>query len=922
MPPPPPVLGMLDIRSAAVAFSRKWKHAVNENAEAKSFWDDFFSVFGISRLRLASFEVPVKQPDGQAGRIDLLWRGILLVEHKSKGRDLDSAYAQAKSYFNGLKERDLPKFVIVSDFERFRLFDLVNDTRHDFTLSEFADNIELLGFMSGWHTSKRPDKGKMADIEAAELLGKLHDELKNSGYTGHQLEVLLVRLLFCMFAEDNALFERRQFQDFIETRTREDGSDVGSQLNQLFETLSTPIESRSRSAPAILAAFPYVNGEVFSEQLSGAFFTSTTREQLLECCAFDWTAISPEIFGSLFQSIMSPDKRRELGAHYTSEANILKALNPLFLEGLALELESARRNPRALRQFHDKLSSIRLLDPACGCGNFLVVAYREIRRIELEVLRELHTIDPTLATDISLLAKVDVDQMAGIEIEEFPAQVARVALWLTDHQANRALSLEFGKYFVRLPLKKSAKIHNGNALRVDWATITPLDKLTFIVGNPPFIGSKMMTEENRLDLLACFGDSKNAGILDFVSAWYAKAADCMRINPGIRTALVSTNSITQGEQVAALWSNILSKGVRIHFAHRTFKWTSEARGKAAVHCVIIGMAIGEPSKPCKLYDYSHGSDSQSLRVVSRISPYLIEAQDILISSRSTPICPVPEMVSGNKPIDGGFYLFTPEEKRAFIRAEPGAENLFRKWLGGEEFINGIERWFLLASAATPAQLRDLPSVLGRIESVRNYRAASESAPTRALANTPLRFHVEFIPAGSYLALPEVSSERRPIIPAAYLGKDVLCGNKLRLVNKATLYHFGVIVSSMHMAWMRTVSGRLKSDYQYSVKITYNNFPWPNATAAQIESIEAKAKAVLDARAVHTGSTLADLYDPLSMPANLAEAHAALDRAVEKAYTKSAFTGDPERVSFLFKLYEEMTSALAPTKAPARRKRKE
>lgn len=922
MPPPPPVLGMLDIRSAAVAFSRKWKDAVNENAEAKSFWDDFFSVFGISRLRLASFEVPIKQPDGQAGRIDLLWRGILLVEHKSRGRDLDSAYAQAKSYFNGLKERDLPKYVIVSDFERFRLFDLVNDTRHDFTLSEFADNIELLGFMSGWHTSKRPEKGKLADIEAAELLGKLHDELKNSGYTGHQLEVLLVRLLFCMFSEDNALFERRQFQDFIETRTREDGSDVGSQLNQLFETLSTPTESRSKSTPPILAAFPYVNGEVFSEQLSGAFFTSTTREQLLECCAFDWTAISPEIFGSLFQSIMSPDKRRELGAHYTSEANILKALNPLFLEGLALELEGARRNPRALRQFHDKLSGIRLLDPACGCGNFLVVAYREIRRIELEVLRELHAIDPTLATDISLLAKVDVDQMAGIEIEEFPAQVARVALWLTDHQANRALSLEFGKYFVRLPLKKSAKIHHGNALRVDWGSITPLDKLTFIVGNPPFIGSKMMTEENRNDLLACFSDSKNAGVLDFVSAWYAKAADYMRENPGIKTALVSTNSITQGEQVAALWNYVLSKGVRIHFAHRTFKWTSEARGKAAVHCVIIGMAMGEPSKPCKLYDYSQGADSQSLRTVSRISPYLIEAPDILISSRSTPICSVPEMVSGNKPIDGGFYLFTPEEKRAFITTEPGAEHLFRRWLGGEEFINGIERWFLLASAATPSQLRELPSVLSRIESVRNFRSASESPPTRALANTPLRFHVEFIPTSSYLALPQVSSERRSYIPIAYLGTDVLCGDKLRLINQATLYHFGVIVSSMHMAWMRTVSGRLKSDYQYSVKITYNNFPWPNATAAQIENIEAKAKAVLDARAVHTGCTLADLYDPLSMPANLAEAHAALDRAVEKAYSKAAFAGDPERVSFLFKLYEEMTSALAPTKAPARRKIKE
>lgn len=922
MPPPPPVLGMLDIRSAAVAFSRKWKDAVNENAEAKSFWDDFFSVFGISRLRVASFEVPIKQPDGQAGRIDLLWRGILLVEHKSKGRDLDSAYAQAKSYFSGLKERDLPKFVIVSDFERFRLFDLVNDTRHDFTLSEFADNIELLGFMSGWHTSKRPDKGKLADIEAAELLGKLHDELKSSGYTGHQLEVLLVRLLFCMFSEDNALFERRQFQDFVETRTREDGSDVGSQLNQLFETLSTPTESRSKSTPPLLAAFPYVNGEVFSEQLSGAFFTSTTREQLLECCAFDWTAISPEIFGSLFQSIMSPDKRRELGAHYTSETNILKALNPLFLEGLALELEGARRNPRALRQFHDKLSGIRLLDPACGCGNFLVVAYREIRRIELEVLRELHAIDPTLATDISLLAKVDVDQMAGIEIEEFPAQVARVALWLTDHQANRALSLEFGKYFVRLPLKKSAKIHHGNALRADWGSITPLDKLTYIAGNPPFIGSKMMTEGNRQDLLGCFGNSKNAGILDFVSAWYAKAADCMNANPGIRTALVSTNSITQGEQVATLWNYVLSKGVRIHFAHRTFKWTSEGRNKAAVHCVIIGMAVGEPGKPCKLYDYAQGTDSQSLRMVSRISPYLIEAPDLLIGNRSSPICQVPEMASGNQPIDDGNYLFTPEEKAEFLSKEPNSGHLFKKWVGGLEFINGVERWILVAANATPRELQQLPLVMQRIERVRDYRLLSSRGQTKILAQTPTSFQVEFKPSSRYLCMSYVCSERRDYLPIDYLDPDIVPGDTTRLVPKATLYHFGILNSCMHNSWVRAICGRLKSDIRYSVKLVYNNFPWPSPTPAQAAAIEAKAKAVLDARAVHAGCTLADLYDPLTMPANLAEAHAALDRAVEKAYTKSAFAGDPERVAYLFKLYEEMTSALAPTKAPARRKSKE
>lgn len=914
-------MGIFDIRSRAVEFAREWRDACNEDADAKSFWDAFFNVFGISRHRVANFEFPVRQPDGNTGYIDLLWRGILLVEHKSRGRDLDSAFSQAKGYFHGLKDRDLPKFIIVSDFNRFRLHDLQTKKQHDFTLAELPDNIDRLGFMSGWHTTVRPDKEKLADIEAAELLGKLHDELKDSGYAGHALEVLLVRLLFCMFAEDNALFERRQFQDYVESRSQEDGSDLGAQLNQLFEVLNTSVETRNRNLSDILAAFPYVNGEVFSETLPTPAFTGRSRERLLDCCAFDWTAISPEVFGSLFQSIMSPDKRRELGAHYTSETNILKALRPLFLDALEAELEAARRNPRALRTLHDKLGDIRMLDPACGCGNFLVVAYRELRKLEHALLLELHKVDRNMVTDISLLSKVDVDQMAGIELEEFPSQVARVALWLTDHQANRALSLEFGKYFVRLPLKKSARILNDNALRVEWGSVVPLGQLSYIVGNPPFIGSKMMTEANRQEVLGCFGDLKGAGILDFVSAWYAKAADAMRANPAIKTALVSTNSITQGEQVSVLWGHVLSKGVRIHFAHRTFKWTSEAKGKAAVHCVIIGMGIGEPTKPCPLFDYESGEPNPKPRMVSRISPYLIEAPDLLIGSRSTPLCQVPEMVSGNKPIDGGHYLFTPEEKAAFVREEPGSEPLFRKWLGGEEFINGIERWFLLASAASPQQLRTLPKVLERIEAVRDYRLASPSAPTKALAATPLKFHVEFIPTGSFLALPEVSSERRPFIPIAYLGTDILCGNKLRLVKDATLYHFGVLTSGMHMAWMRTVSGRLEMRYQYSVKITYNNFPWPSPTPAQKQAIEECAQAVLDAREAHKGSTLADLYDPLTMPANLAQAHRTLDRAVEKAYTRDIFETDADRVTFLFKLYEQLTSALAPaatSKKPRRR----
>ena len=921
---PPPVLGMRDIRSAATAFAHEWKSVSSEDAEAKSFWDGFFNIFGVSRLRVAAFEHPVRQPDGGMGYIDLLWKGILLVEHKSAGRDLDSAYSQAKGYFHQLKERDLPKFIVVSDFKRFRLYDLQANTRHEFTLAQLPANVELFGFMSGYHKPKPANKEKLVDIEAAERLGKLHDALLAAGYDGHKLELLLVRILFCLFAEDNALFERRQFQDFVESQTREDGSDLGAQLNHLFQTLDTAVERRPRNLPDTLATFPYVNGELFSETLPVAQFGADTRESLLECCAFDWSGISPEIFGSLFQSIMSREKRRELGAHYTSEENILKALRPLFLDALEAEFLAADRSPRKLAALHDKLASIRVLDPACGCGNFLVVAYRELRRIELEVVRQIQRLGSEgysqMATDITHLCRVDVDQMGGIEVEEFPAQVARVALWLTDHQANRTFSMEFGDYYARLPLRKAAKIIRADSLETDWLSVFPGQQLSYIVGNPPFIGSKMMEPEQRAQLLACFHDAEGVGILDYVSAWYAKAADVMVAHRHVRTALVSTNSITQGEQVAVLWGYLLGRGIRIHFAHRTFRWTSEAKGKAAVHCVIIGMGYGSSPNELVLYDYDTASAAPVARKVSRISPYLIEASDVLIGSRSASICKVPEMVSGNKPIDGGHYLFTPEQRRAFLEAEPEAERLFRRWLGGEEFINGIERYFLLASAAKPDELRQLPNVCERIENVRAYRVQSDSPATVRLAQTPTAFHVQFTPRGNYLAMAEVSSERRIYAPIAFLDSSVLCGNKLRLVNEATLYHFGILTSLMHMAWMRVVSGRLELRYQYSVKITYNNFPWPSPTPEQKASIESKAQAVLDARAVHTGATLADLYDPNTMPANLAKAHADLDRAVDKAYGKTDFPREVDRVEFLFGLYERLTAELAPAPKPKRARR--
>ena len=914
---------LAELRHRAADFVRQHADDHDEKSQAQTFLRDFFDVFTPQGHRRARFETRVKKPDGSQGYIDALWPGTLLVEMKSRGRDLDAAHQQALDYLPRLPQAHLPGFVLVSDFARLRLYDLDQNLRHDFALAELPEHLHLFGFLTGYRPAGQQRPEDPANAEAAELMAQLHDALLADGYAGHPLEVLLVRLLFCLFAEDTAIFDTAEFRALLEEHTAPDGHDLGTKLGELFAVLDTPPAERARALAPHLANFPYVNGALFRENFRPPAFTEATRQRLVDCTYFDWSRISPAVFGSLFQSIADPRQRRTLGAHYTSEPNILKVLDPLLLDGLRQELAAAGTSRPALTRLQQRVAGLRLLDPACGCGNFLVVAYRELRLVEHAILDRLFARGSAegVSLNLALYQLVRVEQVAGIEVEEFAARIAEVALWLMDHQLNLALSARFDQRYVRLPLTGGARILNQNALRVDWATEFP--QLDYIVGNPPFVGSKLMTEAQRLDLLAVAGPGlKGAGVLDFVAAWYLKGGQYVQQHPATRVAFVSTNSVTQGEQVGLLWGEILRRyRCHIQFAHRTFRWSNEARGNAAVYCIIVGYGADKLPNP-RLFDYPTPRSAPHEIPAKSINPYLVDGPDVLVYSRSTPLSPVPSMVSGNKPIDNGQYLFTPERKAEFLAIEPQAAPYFKRWLGGEEFINGTERWCLWLGDASPSELDQLPEAKKLVLAVQEYRAASKSLPTQKLAATPRRFHVEFIPTGPYLAIPEVSSERRTYIPIGFLDVDVIVSNKLRLIPNTSPYLFGVITSHMHMTWMRQVGGRLKSDYSYSAGIVYNNYPFPPApTKTQRAVVAAAAEAVLAARAAFPTESLAALYDPGTMPPALARAHQTLDRAVDRCYRPQPFATELTRLEFLFGLYQQLSAPILPVPKPAERQRK-
>lgn len=907
------MLSLNEIRSRALAFAREYADESSEDAEAKSFWDGFFHIFGVPRRRVASFEESVKRNDGSTGFIDLLWRGMLLIEHKSRGKNLDRAYTQATDYFHGLKDRDLPRYVLVCDFHRFRLYDLDEGSQTEFTLEELPDHIHLFGFISGY---VRRDFGKEdpANIQAAEKMGGLHDKLKADGYAGHELELMLVRLLFCLFAEDTGIFETNSFREYIESRTNEDGSDLGYHLAMLFEVLNTPEASRQKSLDEQMAAFPYVNGKLFEERLRTAAFNADMRETLLNCCALDWSRISPAIFGSLFQSVMDAQARRNLGAHYTRELNILKALNPLFLDELHDELDklkASRSNKRKgqLQDFINKLAGIRIFDPACGCGNFLVVAYRELRRIELEALLVLHPIGErqTAFGGAKAFSKVNVDQCYGIEVEEFPAQIAQVALWLTDHQMNMALSRAFGEYYVRLPLVKSAKIVHGNALDLAWEEVVHPERLSYIVGNPPFKGKKEQTANDKADLKRVFSDLPKCGVIDYVACWHKKAVQIMAAYPHIKTAFVSTNSICQGEQVAPLWQNLVKSGAEIFFCHRTFQWSNEARGAAAVHCIILGLSCS-PVTPKVIYDYETPKGEPTKIQATHINPYLVDFDDVFVLSRNKPLQKeVPSISYGSMPIDKGFLILSEDERTQFIAENSKNNDFIREYTGGNEFINNTKRYCLWLKDISPQFYRSSRLIMERIALTRKFRESSDRVATNNLSVSPMLFGEIRQPDTEYLLIPKVSSENRPYMPIGFISPTIIANGSALIIPAATRFHFGVLSSTMHMAWMRHVCGRLESRYQYSNSIVYNNFPWPeNIKTSKTAAIEKAAQAVLDARSRFPDSTLADLYDPNTMPSVLTKAHAQLDKAVDAAYGCKAGSSELERMALLFGMYKKLT----------------
>lgn len=890
-----------EIKCRALKFSKDWKDAKSEKSSAQLFLNDFFHVFGIDSKRVALFERKVPMGEKRDGYIDCLWRGVILIEMKSRGKSLKKAYNQAKDYAFNLNDEDLPDYIMVCDFENIRLYRLSTNQVWTFKTANLSKHVKKFGLLAGYK-SLRDDYNPNIPVneKAAKKMAKLHDKLRENGYDGHALEVYLIRLLYCMFADDSGIFEQAAFYNYIKD-SKEDGSDLSERIAKLFSILDMNEEQRHKNkllSDELKSKFPYINGKLFRNVLPFAYFDSSMREIILECCEMDWSEISPAIFGAMFQEVTDQKRRRELGAHYTSEENIKKVINPLFLDDLRKEFELIKHDKKKLKEFHNKLTTLKFLDPACGCGNFLIVAYRELRLLELDALTMLIDDSDQISLDVvNTYCKVNVNQFYGIELEDFPCQIAHVGMWLIDHQMNRRVANHFGLYYARLPLKASATIINENALRIDWNEIVPKSELNYIMGNPPFAGYKYQNHEQKEDIKVVFGEKK---ALDYVAAWYKKSAEYMK-NTKIESAFVSTNSIAQGEQPAVLWKPIIKENSTIiNFAQRTFKWNNEAKGKkAAVHCVIIGFSDYKNSKEKKIFD-SEGN----LSIVQNINPYLVDAPNTLIERKNYPICKVPNIRKGNLPGDGGNLILNEKEKELILKENKMAEKWIRPFIGAEEFLNGKKRWCLWLVGANPSELRKCKPIMERIEKVKKSRLSSKRIRTQKLASLPTLFSEIRQPNSSYILIPNVSSEKRKYIPMDYIGPNNICYASASFIENATLYHFGVLESSVHMAWMRAVAGRLKSDYRYSGTLVYNNLIWPIPTPKQKEAIETAAQAVLDARKLYPDCTLADLYDPNTMPPELTKAHEKLDKAVKAAYGNKGFETEEEIVASLMKMYKE------------------
>lgn len=891
-----------EIEQRAIVFSKNWKDAKDEKAQAQLFLNEFFHVFGVDLKRVALFEKKVPMGKKRDGYIDCLWRGTILIEMKSRGKSLNKAYKQAHDYAFNLTDEELPEYIMVCDFENIKLYRLTTDQVWTFKVANLSNHVRKFALLAGYESTviDREPEAKVNE-EAAKKMVKLHDKLKESGYDGHALEVYLIRLLYCMFADDSRIFKEGAFTEYIK-ESKVDGSDLSMRIAELFEILDMDKEKRKKNKllpEDMKKKFPYINGKLFRDPLPMAYFDSSMREILLECCGMDWSKISPAIFGAMFQEVTDQKKRRELGAHYTSEENILKVIKPLFLDDLRDEFELIKHDKRKLTDFHDKLTRLRFLDPACGCGNFLIVAYRELRRLEIDVL-DMLVDDSDQRAFVQHYCRVNVDQFYGIEVEDFPCQIAHVGMWLVDHQMNERVAEHFGFNYARLPLKASATIVNENALRIDWNDVVPKEELNYIMGNPPFVGYHLRNHEQQDDMTLVFGKGfKKYGVLDYVAAWYKKACDYM-LNTKIESAFVSTNSISQGEQTAILWEPLMKENnTIINFAHRTFRWGNEAKGKqATVLCVIIGFSDYKNKKEKKIFDLN------KLKKAENINPYLLDGPNIIVSARSHPICDVPEMNKGSQATDGGFLLLNEVEKEELINENPLAQKWIRPFLGANEFLNGEKRWCLWLVDATPSEIRKCKLVMKRIDNVRKLRLESKSESTRKASNIPTLFTGIRQSSSDYIVVPRHTSGNRKYIPLGFMNKNVIASDATNIIPNATLYHLGVLESIVHMAWMRKTCGYYGPSYRYSKDIVYNNFIWPTPTPTQKENIEKAAQAVLDARKLYPDSTLADLYDPNTMPPELTKSHERLDKAVKAAYGNKGFETEEEIVASLMKLYKE------------------
>jgi hypothetical protein len=836
----------------------------------------------IARLQIGSYNLSTQ--DG-----DILWKNRLFYSVCDSA--LHVAIHNAKSDERILKQT--PRFLIVTDFKTLLAYDTKTDESLDIPIEKISDHYAFFlpwaGMEKASHQVENP-----VDVKAAERIGTLYEliESENPNIYQHTINIFITRLLFCFFAEDSGLFEKDAFTHSIYNFTAEDGSD----LNEHVQSLFTALNEKCRDAyPIHLKVLPYVNGGLFEEVLEIPKFSAKSRIMIIEAGALDWAQISPDIFGSMCQAITDSEKRENFGIRYTTAQNIMKVIQPLFLDDLDGEFERAKGNIEKLDQLLERIDKLQFFDPACGTGNFLIIAYKELRRLEMKIFEE---ISRTCGQRETMIPRIQISQFYGIEIDAFAREIANLSLCMSVHQMNIESNQALGSKLVSLPLEDRAHIVCGNATKLDWEKVCPKKEKSeiYILGNPPYKGARLQNREQKAEMAEVFGQLRGFGNLDYITCWFFKASSYI-LGANASYAFVSTNSICQGEQVAIIWPHLLNEKLEIGFAHKSFKWTNNAKGNAGVTCVIVGVqTIRESAK--RLFHEHHCK-----RVVN-INSYLVAAPNIFVERRRSPIASVPLMKIGNKPIDGGHYLFSRDGKQAFIDHESQSAPYFRRWYGSREYINGLERWCLFVQGIPQNELSNMPETSKRMESVRQFRLASKSAPTRAIANKPKRFHVENFPASKFIVVPEVSSERREYIPMGFLAQSDLASNLLNVIDSSDLTLFGHLTSRLHMTWVRAVGGRLDMRYRYSAGICYNTYPFPYATEAQKKEVRKSVFSVLSERENHSEKTLADLYDPDRMPEGLRAAHRRLDEVVERCYRSKLFASDEERLEHLFKLHEE------------------